>query len=270
MRKNVLWMLAAILTCGLSLTSCWKGGSNTDLLLGNWFLTMEEESYGEPKITYALFSIGLDGVITERVYWIFPEEPANFSERMRRHSIYTVNETLNQFDLDDGESVQTIRYQLTSGELTLTTSDGSSTMRFRRPTELELERLSVYDHFLWSDDYIGRWFFTNRFGDLTIYGMLHFTNNGLLEFVRYSYYSDDDCLRTKTTLAYNDYEDYEDQLIEIHEPKDYSSSTVYHWRITDDNLKLELYEEEDDDPIICHPLNPDDVELMARLDKLVR
>lgn len=85
----------------------------------------------------------------------------------------------------------------------------------RRPTESELERLSVYDHFLWSDDYIGRWFFTNRFGDLTIYGMLHFTNNGLLEFARYSYYSDDD-------------------------------------------------------PIICHPLNPDDVELMARLDKLVK
>lgn len=263
-------MLATILACGLSLTSCWKGGGNSDLLLGNWFTTQEEESYGETEITYVLFSLGQDGVITQRVYWIYPEEPGSFSERMRNHAIYTVDETLNQLIIDDGEYPQTLRYQLTSGELTLTTSDGSSTMKFRRPTATEMERLDVYDHFLWNDDYVGRWFFSSRFNDLIIYGMLHFKRNGTLEFVRYSYYSDNDCLRTITDFLYNDYEDDVDQLIEIHEPKDYSASTVYHWIIKDGNLRLELYDEEDDDPIIAHPLNTEDIELMARLDKLVR
>lgn len=264
-------MLATILVCGLSLTSCWKGGSNSDLLLGNWFMTQEQESYGKTEITYALFSFGPDGVITQKVYWIFPEEPGDFSERMRSHAIYTVDETLNQIIIDDAEYPQTLRYQLTSGELTLTTSDGKFTITFRRPTATELERLDVYDHFISSEDYLGRWFFSNRFNDLFIYGMVHFKSNGTLEFVRYSYYSDDDCLRKTTEFFYNEYDDEDDdQLIEIHEPEDYSSSTVYHWSIKDGNLKLEIYDEEDDDPIIAHPLNTEDIELMARLDKLVR
>lgn len=45
---------------------------------------------------------------------------------------------------------------------------------------------------------------------------------------------------TKTTMLYNDYGEEKDKMIEIH------------------------------DPLICHPLCPADIELMAKLDKIVK
>ena len=76
MKKNLFWVLATILSCGLAMTSCEKGGGNSGLLSGEWFLSQENDSYGDKEIIYALFSFGEDGVFTQRVYTIFPDEPA--------------------------------------------------------------------------------------------------------------------------------------------------------------------------------------------------
>ena len=38
----------------------------------------------------------------------------------------------------------------------------------------------------------------------------------------------------------------------------------------DGDLILQYADDEEDDPLICHPFNPDDIELMAKLDKLVK
>lgn len=272
MRKNVLGALVAIFTCCLFLTSCGEnGGSPADLLLGNWFMNQENEVDGEKENTYALLSFGEDGVFTQCVYWIYPNEPANYSERIRRHSIYTINETAGTITFDNGIDVQTIRYKRTSNDLTISSQDGSITTVLHRPSDGELEKARTYDHFIWSTDYVGRWFYVNKWdNDLTIYGMLQFDEDGKLKHLRYSLYGEDDCIRAETTMLYNDYGEEKDKMIEIHEPKDYSISSKYYWSIVDGDLILQYADDEEDDPLICHPFNPDDIELMAKLDKLVK
>lgn len=268
MKKSLFWVLATILTCGIALTSCEKGGGNSELLLGNWFLSQESESYGDKKISYALFSFGEDGVFTQRVYTIFPDEPAHYSERVFRHSIYTVDNSAGTVTFDDGEDVQTFRYQFNGSELSLSEMNPGNVAVLHRPTAVELEKAKTYDQFISSDDYIGRWFYTNTFGDLTLHGMLNFDENGRLEHVIYTVYSESDCTRKSSTMLYNEY-DGEYHVLEIHEPKDYSVSTLYYWGIVNDHLKLENYEDEDN-LLDCHPLSPADIELMAKLDKLVK
>lgn len=268
MKKNLFWVLATILSCGLAMTSCEKGGGNSGLLSGEWFLSLENDSYGDKEIIYALFSFGEDGVFTQRVYTIFPDEPAYYSERFFRHSIYTVDNSASTVTFDDGEDVMTFRYQLTSSELTLSDMNSGNATVLHRPTAIELEKAKTYDQFISSDDYIGRWFYTNTFGDLTLHGMLHFDENGKLEQVTYTVYGENDCTRKNSTLLYNEYQD-EYQVLEIHEPKDYSVSTLYEWAIVNDHLKLENTKDEDN-VLDCHPLCPADIELMAKLDKLVK
>lgn len=269
MKKNVLGALVAIFTCCLFLTSCGEnGGSPADLLLGNWFMNQENEVDGEKENTYALLSFGEDGVFTQCVYWIYPNEPANYSERIRRHSIYTINETAGTITFDNGIDVQTVRYQRTSNNLTISSQDGSITTVLHRPSDGELEKARTYDQFISSDDYIGRWFYTNTFGDLTLHGMLHFDEDGKLEQVTYTVYGENDCTRKNSTLLYNEYQD-KYQVLEIHDPKDYSVSTLYEWAIVNDHLKLENTKDEDN-VLDCHPLCPADIELMAKLDKLVK
>lgn len=270
MKKNLIWGLAAILACGLALTSCEKSGGNSELLLGNWFMTEESESYGDKMITYALLSFGEDGVLTEHTYLIYPDEPANHSERILRHAIYTSDDTAGTITTDDGEEVQTVRYQLSGSELSLSTLEAGVVAVLHRPTAAELEKVGAYDFFISSNDYIGRWFFTKEIGNLTLYGMLKFDENGKLESVRYALSGETSCIRTKSTMLYNEYDDdLEERVIEIHDPTDYSSSTFYHWTIVNDHLKLENMDDEDN-VLDCHPLSPADLELMAKLDKLVK
>ena len=106
MEKNFSWIIIALLTCGLtvtSFTSCGdddttNSGGTTEApvveptLFGDWFSATEIHNEDEYEIRYSLISFTENGVMTMRSYKIFPQEIDNYSERMRRHLSYSVDE----------------------------------------------------------------------------------------------------------------------------------------------------------------------------------
>ena len=102
MKKNILWMLAAILTCGLTvtmMTSCSNDDDPvnpdpviTEALTGEWFAVVNRVDYDkdadENDIEYILLSFDENGVVTQNIYTGNTTEPLRYWERMHRHGIY--------------------------------------------------------------------------------------------------------------------------------------------------------------------------------------
>ena len=274
MRKNVLWMLTAILTCGLGmtmLTAC-TNNDNPDIpqpvvektLIGDWFTTINRDWSDEEEIVYAIISFSENGVCTTRSIQIYPDAPVKHNERIRRHSIYTVNEAAGTITLNREDVNETNRYQLTENGLALTAADGSYTFNFHRPTSADLAMINAYEQTIESDDYVGKWFKVNEINGLYTYTMLDLTDNGVVNMTRYSV-NGDDCQRTTSSRLYGEYDDAEyNQVLEVHNEKNYHDTTLYRWAVKDNQLHLSNMT---DDFVVFHPLTPADMTLMAELDK---
>jgi hypothetical protein len=131
MKKNFVWMLAAVLTCGLAmatLTAC----NNSDnpvapkpdvqkSLAGDWFTTIKMEEGYVNELVHVMISFDEDGVYTHKVYYLYPDEPADYSERFFRHGIYSVDEAAGTmlFARGEVEDNENLSYQLNRYSLKL-------------------------------------------------------------------------------------------------------------------------------------------------------
>ena len=126
MRKNFLWMLAAILICGLTvtmMTSCSKEDDPvnpdpviTETLTGEWFAVVNRVDYDEDAdendIEYILLSFDENGVVTQSIYIGNTTNPIKSWERMHRHGIYTVDEIARTLTVENiSETPTTSKYR---------------------------------------------------------------------------------------------------------------------------------------------------------------
>ena len=284
MRKNLLWMLAAILSCGAMFTSCSNDEddpvipTSTETLIGEWFTTVNRHDYDkdcdEDEVEYILLSFDEDGVMTQKIYFGSTTEAIRYWERMHRHGIYTINEVAHsltyvnissepaniQYSLDKEHLIFSIYNEDTKRNMPLT---------FHRPSKEEKDLLAVYDKSLWGDDYTGKWFSVQEENGQYTYVMLDFTEDSGLKTLSYSV-KGDECIRTEYTQVFNEGDDDEDEdekVLEIHYANDYSQSEFFWWEVVGNTLRLG--KEENDKEIIStyHALTKADVELMAELEK---
>ncbi len=280
MKKNLLWMFAAILTCGFAvstMTSCSEDDNPVipdiqETLTGDWLVTVnrDAEYNDENDVEYVLFTFEENGVVVRNVYVGNTTEPLRYWERMQRHGIYTVDETTKTIVSEMLSSdPTTIKYSLTDGLLTLTVDgEGESiTLTFHRPTEAEKALLSMYDLSLWGNDYVGKWFSVQEENGQYTYVLLDFTEDSGLKTIRYSV-NGDKCIRTEYTQYYNeDDEDEDEQVLEIHNMSDYMQSEFYWWEISGNTLTLGTEDDEEEFISTYHALTPADVALIAELEK---
>ena len=255
MRKNFLWMLAAILICGLTvtmMTSCSKEDDPvnpdpviTETLTGEWFAVVNRVDYDEDAdendIEYILLSFDENGVVTQSIYIGNTTNPIKSWERMHRHGIYTVDEIARTLTVEN-------------------ISETPTTSKYRFDKELLI--LNFYDE--------KKWFGFTEHNGLYTYMMLDFTEDDGLKTIRYSVYNDK-VTRTEYTQVYNEADDdeYEDEpVLEIHSSNDYKQSEFYWWKVAGNTLTLG--KELDDEEFISstyHALTKADIELMEELDK---
>ena len=282
MKKNYLWMLVAILTCGLAvsmLTSCSdKDPVNPDpeiiqKLSGVWFGEVLRIDYDpdadENDVEYVLLSFDENGVITRSVYIGNREDPINHWERTYRHGIYTVNGNAGTLTIENfSETPATIKYRFDGDKLILEADDENDVLlSLHRPSVAELDLIAMFNVSLSGDDYVGKWFGVNEFNGLYTYMMLDFTEEGKLNTIRYSVYNDK-VTRTSYTQLYDTADDDDEPTLEIHNSTDYTQSEFYYWSVNGKTLILE--KDIDDEEVISstyHALTKDDLELMAQLDK---
>lgn len=283
-RKQIQWMLAAILICGLTVTtttSCSKdddseqqGSGKAELLKGNWFAHVNQEEDDDEFVggydQYALINFGDDGVITRSVYMGNAGTSLQYWERMLRHGIYTVDETARTItvqNLSDEEEI--LKYSISGDKLILTSTAKSDedplTITFHRPTEDELNRCSMYDSKLEGDDYVGKWFSTNEHNGLFTYVYLDLDEESGVTVTRYSVY-EDDVNRSIYFRSVSTLDDEEGETIVFHAPADYSVTESYLWSVTDNQLKF-VKPEYTDLYTVYHPLTKSDIKLMEELNK---
>lgn len=276
MKKNLLWMFAAILTCGLIgsfMTSCSEDDNPVipeikEKLTGEWLVTVNQDD--DNDVEYVLFKFEENGVVIQNIYIGDPAEPIRYWERMNRHGIYTLDETAQTILCElISDNPETIQYSLSNGLLTLKIDSEiqSMTLTLHRPTQTEKALLSIYDLSLEGNDYEGKWFSVEEANGQYTYVMLDFTEDSGLKTTRYSV-KGDQCIRTEYTQYYNEYDNDEDeQVLEIHNITDYMLTELYWWEVSGNTLTLET--EKDDEEVVAtyHALTPADIELMAELDK---
>lgn len=131
MEKNFLWIIIAILSCGLTMTtiiSCGNDDANNNggdtevtvgepTLLGGWLTAVEIHNEDKYEMKYLLVSFDENGVATMRSYQISLQEAYNYSERMRRHVTYSVDEVDGIFELNYESGVETNYFKLTKDSL---------------------------------------------------------------------------------------------------------------------------------------------------------
>ncbi len=284
MEKNFLWIIIALLTCGLtvtSFTSCGdddttNSGDTTEApvveptLYGDWFSATETRSEDEYEIRYSLISFTEDGVMTMRSYKIFPQEIDNYSERMRRHLSYSVDEVDGILSLNYESGVETNFYELTADSLLVTNGKGAQVFALHRPTTADLELLNDIDRTIWSDDYVGKWFSAHDNNGLYTYMLLEFTEDGKINTKLYSVHGEE-CTCTTTSRHCGDFqtEKYSGKVLEIHNEKDYKNTTLRWWTIKDNQLYLGEIPQDENNYSVYHPLTPADIEKMAELDRML-
>ncbi len=244
----------------------------TEALTGQWMTVIESVRYGDHMKLYSLLTLDEDGVATNTTYWIYPDEPASYDERIRRHSIYTVDKEAGTITTDDGYGEPEVtRYVLTDDGLICYSIENDFAYRFHRPTSSELELLNEYNRRIKSDDYVGRWFFVTDDKGVYTYKMLEFTDDGTLNTICYTV-DGDHCTRTtkSVTAGEADGDEYGDQVIEIHNKKDFSDTDLYRWKIKENKLYLSDVSGDEDEYDIYYPLTSADLELMSELDKKVK
>lgn len=290
MKKNILWMLAAILISGLTVTTMTSCSNNDDpvnpdpvitqTLTGEWFAVVNRMDYDkdadENDIEYILLSFDENGVVTQNIYTGNTTEPLRYWERMHRHGIYTVDEKARTITVENiSETPTTSKYSFDKELQILNlydeeTVDRNMSIPLHRPSKAEKDLLAVYDISLWGDDYVGKWFGYTEHNGLYTYMMLDFTEGRGLKTIRYSVYNDN-VTRTEYTQVYNEADDdeYEDEpVLEIHSPTDYKQSEFYWWEVAGNTLTLgKELEDEEFISSTYHALTKADIELMEELDK---
>lgn len=244
----------------------------TETLTGQWMTVMESVRDGEPEKFYALLTLGEDGVAINKSYWIYPEHPTNYDERLRRHGIYIVDKEAGTITSDDGSGEPEVdRFVLTNDGLICYSTESDFSFRFHRPSSTELELLSAYDRMIQSDDYVGRWFGASVEDGKYIYKMLDFTEEGRLTVTCYTV-DGDNCERTTETVLVSDADtdDYNGQVIEIHNKNNYYDTDLYWWTVKNDKLNLGNTLDEDTEFDTYTPLTLTDLQLMRNLDKMVK
>ena len=280
MKKSVFRFLTALSVCCLAMTTLFScidfHAGDKGKLNGKWLTTVDFSQPGEHHFVHLLLEFSADGICTNTKYDIYPDEPENYSERLRRHSIYAVDDATHILTWDDGNRSEMASYEFKDGGLVLLAisdnADGSvpSVYEFYRPTANELKQLKSYDASLWGDDYVGRWFGSSEVNGLHTFVMVEFTEEGRLHTRRYSLYGDD-CTRTQSTQVYYDYDASDnDKVLEVHAADDYSKISLWTWNVKDNLLTLGNYENPQQQSSTYHPLTADDIELMSALDKKVK
>lgn len=287
-RKHFQWILAALMICGLAVTtttSCSKdddsgqqgGSGNTESLKGYWFVQLNhvyDEDDGPIAggyMEYVLLNFGDDGVVIRSVYEGIAGVSLEYWERMLRHGIYTVNEaagtiTVQNFSDDETEIA---KYSLSGDKLTLTSTEKSDeeplTITLHRPSTEELNRCSMYDSELEGDDYVGKWFAVSEHNGLYTYVYLDINESSGITVTRYSVY-EDDVTRTSYFRSVSTLDEEDGERIVFHDPDDYSVTDSYVWSVTDNQLKF-VKTEYEDLYTVYHPLTKSDIKLMDELNK---
>jgi hypothetical protein len=290
MKKKFLWVMAAILTCCLgmsSLTSCSNQDAPvlppmvTETLTGDW-LYVSESSYDDDEmvgksVSYSLLSFDENGVITQRVYNGNTGTSIDYWDRWRRHGMYTVDKAAHTFTVEGlNQEPQIIGYTLTNGQLIINQlnekDDELLTATLHRPEAAELMFLNIIDKSVWSDDYVGKWFSYSDWEDIgiRIYVMVEFTEDGIANVRRYSVDNHNDCMRTVFSQRYEDCDEDDDmKMLRMHDSKDYSQTYLYWWSVEGNTLILGDPEDSELNTSY-HPLTRSDIALIEELDKLVK
>lgn len=277
-------MLAAILTCGLTVTTMTSCSDDDDsgkpnppiveTLTGEWlaFANRTGEDLDDNEVEYVLLSFDEDGVMTQNVYVGNTTEPIRYWERMHRHGIYTVDEAARTLTYESlSKDPITVKYSFDNEHLTFSSynEEKELSLTFHRPSKAEKKLLSVYDLSLWGDDYVGKWLKRSVADGVTTYVLLDFTEDSGLKTIRYVV-DGDQCTRSEITQVYNEAEDGEeeyDSVLEIHSPTNYMESEFYWWKVDGNTLTLGKIEEEEEDALTYHALTLAEAELLAELDK---
>lgn len=279
MKKSFLWMLTAIMTCGLTmttLTSCSDDDNDIHVdqtLSGDWFLELEDDSDDERVVKYLLLTFGDDGVSTSRTYEIYPDEPAYHSERMRRHVIYQVNETDGSITMKYKDHDDISHYVFNKDGISILSDDATTSYQLHRPTDGDLKLLDAYDHMISSDDYVGEWIHVSEENGVSTYTVLDIDDDGQFTTTRYTL-QDDVCTSITTTQWYGEYDtkDFRGQVLELHNPTDFNETTLYWWTVKKNQLTLGLADEDEeyeDEGDTYRPLTAADETLIEELDRMV-
>lgn len=280
MKKNLLWMMVAILTCGSMLTSCTNDDNPVipipdPVITGEWFAVVNHSDYselGSDDIEYVLLTFDEDGVMTQDAYIGGKDEPLRYWERMHRHGIYTADyaaHTLTVENFSDASSV--IQFSFDNGQLVFDNiyfedADGNQSLAFHRPSQAEKEIIAIYHRSLHGDDYKGKWLSVQEENGQNTYVVLDFTEDKGLKTICYTM-DGDQCIRTEYTRYYNEVDNDEDeQVLEIHNPSDYMRSDSYWWEVNGHILTLEKMDDKEE-VVAYHALTKADSELVAELEK---
>ncbi len=266
-------------TANFSMT---RVNSTAKTLMGEWLAVVNrsdiDEDEDETAVEYVLLTFGDNGVLNQDVYIGDTKEPITHWERMCRHGIYTLDETVQTFTFEIGsQDITTVPYSMDNDQLHLTyivemEEPYEMTLTFHRPSKAEKDLINMYNVSLLCDDYVGKWFSVQEEDGKQIYHVLEFTDNSTLNTVVYTV-ENGKVTRTTDTQYVSDVDDAEDDepMFEIHSSSDYNQKGVYYWDVTSNILTLELMDEEaeegDEVFYLYHALTKADIAKIAELDK---
>ena len=246
----------------------------TETLTGQWMTVVESVIDGEPRKFYALLNLTEDGVAVNTTYWIYPDYPVSYDERIRRHAIYTVDKEAGTLAFDDGEDdLEIDRYVLTNDGLICYSPESDFSFRFHRPSTAELQLISEFDRRIQGNDYVGRWFGSSVEDGEYIYKMLQISDDGTLTSKCYIFDGDKSCKRTTETVVVGDADtdEYNGQVIEVHvNKKNFDDTELYWWTVKNNELRLGNVLDDESEYDTYTPLTPIDIQLMKNLDKMVK
>lgn len=273
MGKHFSWMLAAILTCGLVLTTSCRKEVVPEKLEGLWYNQFVSTIYpGEYKdIIHTVLEFREDGVLIERSYHSYVDSRGDHLDRDRRHDLYTVNPTFHVVYFNTfAEQDSPVVYKIEDGTLSLSYTFGIETFtrNYVRPTQSELEMFDTYDTTIPSDDYVGVWFRSSESNQLYNYVLCEFTEDGEFHMLRYAYdKSKDMCRRREYRMAYSDLGIVDGkQSLKVFTEDRPDAYSLFNWTVTDNILSL-IEPEYEDVSNDFHPLTLDDLILMEELDE---
>lgn len=143
-------MLAAILTCGLVLTTSCRKEVVPEKLEGLWYNQIVSTIYpGEYKdIIHTVLEFREDGVLIERSYHSYVDSRGDHLDRDRRHDLYTVNDEqlIELTEVGDPTNVSTYWWTVENNVLTLGhTKYESMESDFHPLTQEDLELMADLD-----------------------------------------------------------------------------------------------------------------------------
>jgi len=271
MKKIVL----AIFGMALLLTSCNKGNPILPgSIVGQWIAQINDDDIVSDT-QYVLFAFEQNGNITFTRYTGDTESPVKYWERIRRHGVYTMDTATSYltFEVFDGKPDH-VHFVLTEETLTLSQPDdpkATLVLVCHRPSPAEIALLSLLDHSVWSDDYVGSWLGKSTSNGATIYELYHFDDEFTLELTRYVD-KGNECTRTKKSHLYSDEETSEDgeYRISIRNIREGVTSTLFDWELDGKNLVLHEVGTPEEDATILTPVSQADLALLAQLDAKVK